>query len=206
MNYHLPSLAPLTACKKLSLLAAASLFLSATAPAATIEFNPTLPLNVVNQGGFSGSSSIAGEYTRANVAFLFSGLNPSPLASSFFITNINLVGNGITGSLAFADVQITGNGLFSTAAVNLSAPISSMNFVNSLVSFDVPANVVNVDSSFSVFIQYRDNIDFQVITSAGGVLAPTYQAVPEPSTYALLALTAAGLAAHRWRKRSKIRG
>ena len=205
MRNRIPSLVPLTAFKKLSFLAAASLFLSATAPATTIQFNPTLPLDVVNQGGFVGTYNPPQNYTRAIVSFEFSLLNPSPLASSFFITNIKLAGDGITGSLSFANLEITGNDFFSTAAVNLSTPTSSLNFVNSLVSFDVPANVINPDAEFAISIQYRNNNGTQVNTS-DIVLAPTYEAVPEPSTYALLALTAAGLVAHRWRKRSKVRG
>jgi hypothetical protein len=187
--------------KIIPLLALLSLLTVANARAAVIEFDPAQPLNVVNQGGFVGTFNPSQNYTRALVVFEFTGLNPNPLATPFLITNIKLTGDGITGSLSFADLTITENDFFATEAVNLTTATNSLNFANSLVSFDLPgSSVINDGAVVSILVQYRNNSGLQVNTSDDG---PVFEAIPEPSTYALLLLAGFGLAAHRWRRRSK---
>ncbi len=185
-----------------SIFAALTLSSAAASAQQTNQFDPTLPLNVTDLGGFVGSFNPPENYTRAIVSFNFTGLNPDPLTSPFFISNISLKGDGITSSLSFANLQITGNDFFSTAAVNLNTPVSNLDFVNSLVSFDIGANVINPDALFAVSIQYRNSNGTQVNTS-NIALSPTYQAVPEPSTYALLVVSALGLAVHVIRRRRR---
>jgi hypothetical protein len=187
--------------KAIPLLALISFLTVATAPAA-ILFNPANPLSVVDEGGFTGSVTGAEDpFVEALVRFSFSGLNPSPLSSSFQISGISLEGDGISTSLSFSNVTITGNGSFSTSFVSLNNSISNLNFANTRVSFNLPGGgVINDGALLTVTARYRSGVELDQLTSSTG---PTFEAVPEPSTYALLALAAVGLAAYRWRQRSK---
>jgi hypothetical protein len=179
---------------------------SAAASAQTNQFNPTSPLNVVDQGGFTGTASSASEgqpYTQVRLFFTFAGLNPNPLPSSFEITNIFIAGPGISSSLSLGSLTITGNSTFITSYGSLNTNVQSLNFETDgvAVSFDLPAGVMNDGATFSIAASYADSTGvFQVGTSSAG---PTFEAVPEPSTYALLALAAVGLAAYRWRQRAQ---
>jgi hypothetical protein len=187
--------------KILPLFAAAMLGIVATAPAVII-FNPADPLSVVDQDGFTGGTTGAEDpFVQALVRFTFSGLNPDPLSSSFEISGISLQGDGISGSLTFSSITITGNGSAATTYVSLSNPVSTFDFANSRVSFNLPGGgVINDDAQFTVTVRYRSGVEFDQLTSSTG---PIFEAVPEPSTYALLALAAVGLAAYRWRQRVK---
>jgi MYXO-CTERM domain-containing protein len=189
--------------KILPLFAAAMLGIVATAPAAII-FNPANPLNVVDQGGFTGTFNPASNYSVALVIFDFSGLNPVP--TSFQITNISLKGDGITGSINFSDLTITTNDLFVAGPVNLTTPINNLDFANSLVSFNLPGdNAINLDATFNVLLQYRSSNGLQLNTSETG---PIFEAqnvgpepIPEPGTWAAAALLVGGAAFMRWRRR-----
>jgi MYXO-CTERM domain-containing protein len=188
--------------KKISALAAAALFSVATVQAA-IVFNPANPLFVDDQGGFTGTASIGGTFVNARVQFVFTGL---ALPTSFQISNILLKGDGITGSLSFSSINITANGTTSTGLVSLSTPISSFNFANSLVSFDLPGgSVINDGAEFSVRVQYRDADSDFVITSTTGPIFDAQNAgpepIPEPGTWAAAALLVGGAAFMRWRRR-----
>jgi MYXO-CTERM domain-containing protein len=188
--------------KILPLFAAAMLGIVATAPAVII-FNPDNPLNVVDQGDFTGTATIGGTFVNARVQFVFTDLT---LPTSFEISNIFLKGDGITGSLSFSSINITANGTASTSLVSLSTPISSFDFANSLVSFDLPGGgVINDGAEFSVRVQYRDADSDFVITSTTG---PIFEAqnvgpepIPEPGTWAAAALLVGGAAFMRWRRR-----
>jgi len=190
--------------KILPLVAANLTFTAAVAPAAVIQFDAGAPLNVVDAGGFTGTSTVGSNpYTQAIIFFSISGLIPDPLSSPFSISNIFLKGDGITGSLTFGNVLIEGNSFYSTIAVNLDTSLSTINFSNSLVSFDLSdGNVINEGAEFSVFVQYRSAAPqfFNTLTSPDG---PTFAAVPEPGTYSLLMLAGIGFAAHRRRLRAK---
>jgi hypothetical protein len=174
---------------------------------AVIVFNPTNPLNVVDEGGFTGTGTSAGDpYEAVRLRFNFSGLNPSPLPASFQISNIFLKGPGITTSLSLGSITITGNGNSPfTSLVALNSTVPSLNFAtgNVEVSFDVPAGVINDGASFTTAVTYA-TFDFaQVSTSATG---PIFQAqnaapIPEPGTWAAAALLVGGAAYARWRKR-----
>lgn len=187
----------------LSILAAS--LVAATSSQAVIVFNPANPLFVDNQGGFAGSATIGGTFVNARVQFVFTGLT---LPTSFQISNILLKGDGITGSLSFSNINITANGTTTAGPVNLTTPISSFNFTNSLVDFDLPGgSVINDGAEFLVRLQYRDIDSDFVITSTTG---PTFKAqnagpepIPEPGTWAAAALLAGGAAFARWRKRAK---
>lgn len=174
---------------------------------AVIVFNPADPLNVVDQGGFTGAGTSAGaNYDQARLRFTFTSLNPSPLPSSFQITNISIEGPGITTSLSFPNVTITGNGAFLTSYVSLNTTLASVDFTLATVSFDLPAAAVNDGSSFAVAVRYADSLEDQVATTTSGPIyaAQAPAAVPEPGTWAAAALLAGGAALARWRKRAKV--
>jgi len=174
---------------------------SAAASAQTNQFNPTSPVNFVDQGGFTGTFTppATEPFVQARLFFSFSGLVPSPLSTPFSITNISLEGPGIASSLSFSSINITGNGNFSTALQSLNNNVASLNFVESLVTFSTPGGVINDGAAFTVRVQYSDASLTQVGTSSIVV----YEAVPEPSTYALLVVSALGLAAHVIRRRQR---
>jgi len=163
--------------KLLLALGAAQIMAAANATAATIEFNPTEPLAVVNSGGFFGTTTLPSGYSQARIRFTFSDLT---LPTSFTISNIFLAGDGITSSLSLGSVNITNNGATATAFGLLSTSITSLNFANSLISFDLPANAVNNGASFTVAVQYADAIDDQRNTSSGGNIYASV--IPEPTT------------------------
>jgi len=180
--------------KSLALFAVAVLGIVATAPAAII-FNPANPTFIDDAGGFAGTSSVAvNPYTQARLVFTFSGLNPSPLPSSFQITNILLKGDGITGSLSYGSVTFTANETKTTAYVNLSSSVFNLNFANNLVSFDLPGgNVISDGAQLSVFVRYASaDLESNIQTSPTG---PIFEAqnvgpepIPEPGTWAAAAL------------------
>jgi len=191
--------------KVLSLLVLSLLAISSAQ--AVIVFNPANPLNVVDEGGFTGTGTSAGDpYEAVRLRFNFTGLNPSPLPSSFQISNIFLKGPGITTSLSLGSITITGNGNSPfTSLVALNSTVPALNFATGgvEVSFDVPAGVINDGASFSTAVTYATFDLSQVSTSATG---PIFQAqnaapIPEPGTWAAAALLAGGAAFARWRKR-----
>lgn len=187
------------------------LTLLATSAPAAIIFNPANPLNVVDQGGFTGTGTSAGDpYEAVRLRFNFSGLNPSPLPSSFQISNIFLKGPGITTSLSLGSITITGNGNSPfTSLVALNSTVPSVNFATGgvVVSFDVPAGVINDGASFLTSVTYS-TFDFaQTSTSATG---PIFQAqnaapIPEPGTWAAAALLLGAAGYVRWRRRQAAR-
>ena len=188
----------------LSVLAAT--LVAATSGQAVIVFNPANPLNVVDQGGFSGSViGVADPFVEARVRFDFTGLNPNPLPSSFQISSISLKGDGITTSLSFSPITITGNGFFLTSFVSLNSSVSNLNFANSLVTFSLPDGVINDGAQFTVTARYRSGVEFDQLTSSTGPIfeAQSAAVIPEPGTWAAAALLVGGAAFMRWRKRAK---
>lgn len=192
--------------KKIFALAAAAVLFVGSAQSAII-FNPANPLNVVEQDGFTGAvTGVADPFVEARLRFEFTGLDPSPLPSSFEISGISLQGDGITTSLSFSSITITGNGIFLTSFVNLNNPIADLDFANTLVSFNLPGgSVINDGAEFTVTARYRSGVEFDQITSSTG---PIFEAqnvgpepIPEPGTWAAAALLAGGAAFMRWRKR-----
>lgn len=189
--------------KRILTIVVAAIIVLCTAQA-TIVFNPANPLNVVDQDGFTGSFTPDNPYVVARIGFNFSGLNPSPLPASFVISNISLEGPGITTSLAFSDITITGNGIVRTAFANLNSSVPSLNFASSRVSFSLPGGFINDGASFLLNIQYRDSLEEQLNTSTGVFFAaqdPGPAPIPEPGTWAAAALLAGGAGYVRWRKR-----
>lgn len=190
----------------LSILAAT--LVAATSAQAVIVFNPANPLFVDDEGGFTGTSSVGSNpYSQARLLFSFSGLNPDPLPASFQITNILLKGPGITTTLSFGPVTITGNGFALSGWVNLNTSLLNVDLSSALVSFDLPGGgVINDGAEMSVFTRYASANEFNVLTSTTGPIfaAEAPAAVPEPGTWAAAALLAGGAAFMRWRKRAKV--
>jgi hypothetical protein len=188
--------------KLLTLVASASIAFSCAN--AAIIFNPANPLNVVNQGGFTGiSTSPGGPYSQALVRFTFTGLNPVPLSPTFQISNISLAGPGITTSISFSNLTIANNLAYATAYVPLNSTVPGLDFANVTVSFDVPGGVLNDGATFSLAVRYADSTDDQRGTSLTGPIFTAQNAapIPEPGTWAAAALLAGGAAFARWRKR-----
>jgi len=193
--------------KKVFALTAAAILSIGIAHAAII-FNPANSLNVVDEGGFTGSSSVVDPYSQAQVRFIFSGLNPSPLPASFQITNIFLKGDGITTSLSFADITITANGTTATSYQLLNTTLANVSLVNSLVSFTLPGgNVINDGAILSIAVRYQSgppDFNNQVTSSSGPVFEAQNvgpEPIPEPGTWAAAALLVGGAAFMRWRRR-----
>ena len=182
----------------LTLLVASSLICSSAT--ATIIFNPANPLNVSNQGGFTGSYNPpdGDPFTKARVRFTFSSLNPT----SFSITGISLSGPGITGALAFSNLNVTTNGNVTTSYVNLSSTVDPLDFATSTLSFNISGGSINDGASFSVAITYASVDGDQVGTSTGVLYSAQNAApIPEPGTWAAAALLAGAAGYVRWRKR-----
>ena len=185
----------------------AAAILSVGSTQAVIVFNPANPLFVDDEGGFTGTSTVGSNpYSQARLVFSFSSLNPDPLPASFQITNILLKGPGITSTLSFSPVTITGNGFALSGFVNLNSTLLSVDLSSALVSFDLPGgSVINDGAELSAFLRYASANEFNVLTSATGPIfaAEAPAAVPEPGTWAAAALLAGGAAFMRWRKRDK---
>ena len=191
--------------KKILALVGTAILAIPTAQAALI-FNPANPLNVVDEGGFTGTSTVGSNfYSQSRLLFSFTGLNPNPLPSSFQITNISLKGPGITTSLSFADVTVTGNNFFVTGWVNLNTSLSTVDLASAQVSFSLPGgNAINDGAELSVFTRYASANEFNVLTSTTGPIFDAQTgpaAIPEPGTWAAAALLVGGAAYARWRKR-----
>lgn len=191
--------------KKVAAILSVVFFACAVPSQAVIIFNPANPLNVVDEGTFTGTSTVgANPYSQARLLFSFSNLNPSPLPASFQISNISLKGPGITTSLSFADVTVSDNGFSATGWVNLDTTLTTVDLVGALVSFDLPGgDAINDGADLSVLVRYASANEFNVLTSTTGPIfqAQASTAVPEPGTWAAAALLAGGAAFIRWRKR-----
>jgi len=145
-----------------------------------IEFDPATPTFIVDEGGFTGTLTPTNPYVDASVRFTSSGL--SPLPKNFSITNIRLKGDGITESLDLGSVTFTGNQGRNTEEISLSLPVSSLDFGNSLISFNLPGGgEINQGASFSVTVRYQDAGGANINSST----AVNFTAVPEPSTMVL---------------------
>jgi hypothetical protein len=184
--------------KAFALIAAATLAISSAQ--AVIVFNPTNPLNVANQGGFTGTynPSNLDPFTQARVRFTFSNLNPT----SFSITGISLSGPGISGALTFSDLNVTTNGNVTTSYISLSSTVDPLDFATSTLSFNMPGGFINDGATFSASITYASVDGDQVGTSTGVLYSAQSAApIPEPGTWAAAALLVGGAAYARWRKR-----
>ena len=190
--------------KKLLALTTAVILATSGAHAAII-FNPANPLNgVVAEGDLSGTFTppIANPFIEARISFLFSGLVPSPLPSSFQISGISLEGQGITTNLSFTNINVTANGFARTGWTNLDSSVASLDFANSSLLFSMPGGVINEGASFEVTVSYRDATEGQVGTSSPLIYtASSAEPIPEPGTWAAAALLVGGAAFMRWRRR-----
>jgi len=190
--------------KLLALTAAAILSIGSARSAIIVNFDPALPFEAEDQGGFTGGTTgVDDPFVEALVRFTFAGLNPT----SFQISGILLKGDGITTSLSFSPITITGNGTVLTSFVSLSNPVSVLDFANSRVSFTLPGGgVINDDAQLTVTVRYRSGVEFDQLTSSTGPIfeAQASQPIPEPGTWAAAALLVGGAAFMRWRKRATV--
>jgi hypothetical protein len=129
-----------------------------TDPSATcLTFDPDTVSSLSGRTGFTGAFSPANPYTQARVGFSFTGSWTTP--PSFDLSGISLTGNGIGTSLAMPTVTVNTPSIDfednRTAWVNLTSPVSSLNFNASSLSFLIPANVAAEGATISAVIQYR---------------------------------------------------
>ena len=168
--------------------------------ATSISFDPSQPLVVSGAGSFTGSTSIDGTYTRARLVFSFFDKTSDP----FTITGLSFTGDGISSSLSFNNLVVSGNGLdddgqFLTNYVNLNSPLASLLFSNNTVSFEIPADSLNVGASFTVGVRYANVNGSQINTSSGGSIYASV--IPEPS---ISLLSAVGMCLFLRRRRCQL--
>jgi hypothetical protein len=189
--------------KLLSLLALLSIITVATASAAPITFDPTNPLIVSNQGGFTGTGTSPGlDYSQVRLRFSFSGLFPT----SFVISGISVAGPGIDTSLSIPNVTITGDGDTFSDFVTLNTAIKSVDFTAGFVaSFSLPGGAINDGATLTLSARYADPTDDQRATSLSGPIylsevPPPPAAIPEPASVGMLLFGAAAVYSFRRRR------
>lgn len=158
------------------------------------QFNPLTSSTIPGIGGFVG---IAGPFNYNEVRVIF---NLSPGWTAGTLTGISITGDGIAGSLPFSNLSFTGPGLFATAFAPIAPPITSINFVNSTLSFTIPAGVASNGNTITARISYNDTDAIQTNTSSA-VLLTAATSVPGPLP--LLGVAAAFGFSRKLRKRIK---
>lgn len=176
-------------------------------PSATCtSFDPATESNLVDRMGFTGTFApppgVSNRYTKARIQFKFGGTWFTP----FTLDKLSLKGDGIVGSLAFPDKLIS----FTTPDfddnrtpyVNLTTPLTALNFANSKLSLRIPAGVADPKATLEARIQYSSATSSQLNSSGDNFYTIAISNdVPTP-----LPLVGAGLSlAYSRRLRSRIR-
>jgi hypothetical protein len=173
MSRTFGSLALKVSCASLALGAAA--WNASEARAACIggdstcaTFDPTTISTPTLIGGLTGTftppSGAKNTLTKAKILFEITNF-----VSPFTLTGISLTGDGITTSLSFTPVSITGDGSFETDFVNLNTTISypnSLAFANSRLSFSIPAGLA-VGTQIDADIRYTSSNGSRQVATTG---------------------------------------
>lgn len=171
---------------------------AATAQGQT-TFNPGVANTFTNVGGFDASANTPAfdQFNRVFVIFDFRG-NPVS-ASTFTISNISITGDGIEAFFTFPDVSVSANAQYVSSQQSLDFEVQNLNFLNSRISFSLPAGPIAENTQFTAGIRYRDESGSQVSTDT-----IAFVAAPEPSTWvmATVGLACAAWTATRRRRRS----
>lgn len=155
-------------------------------PSATcLTFDPLSVSNVDERKGFTGifnpniNSDPLNAYNQVRIQFKFTGAWTVP----FTLSGLSLMGDGITSSLSLPDkiINFATNEYddnFSTWG-DLDTNISSLNFANSKLSLQIPANFAPAGATLEARIQYRSINEAQLNSSSGNFFT---KAVPPPDT------------------------
>lgn len=153
-------------------------------------FDPTSISNVVDRGNFTGVITPPNPYVQVRLQFQITGVWTTP----FIINNISLAGDGIVTPISFADKSIGPGTSFDDNQLpfaTLPNSLSSVNFANSLISFNIPANAASGGASITARIQYSNVGGSQINSSEGNFTATAIGGTPVPGPLPLLGAGAA---------------
>ena len=150
---------------------------------------PTVDLSAIGIALSGAAGSPAGAWSMADTNFAISPIG--------YATNLTRGTSSLIDELSFNDFSSFGGSLVMT--LGFSTPLTVSNNVDSIAwVFDVSPAEFEIDLAFANFNPGTYNID--VDANGNGV---NLEGVPEPSTYALLALSAAGLGGYVLRRRRR---
>lgn len=127
-NYH-----PKHSIKLLASCAAAVLVASAATSQAALTYNTTVNSTVIIPTTTFTGANASSVFTHVRARFVVAGAT-----DLFDITSITLTGgDGVSSSIALGNIQVTGNGSYSTNYFALQAGPTGVTFANSSLSFVV---------------------------------------------------------------------
>ena len=172
---------------------------------ACTTFDPSSITSPTGISGFSGTfNPTQYTYSRAHIQFQLTGAWATP----FTISGIKLTGQGIATQLSFSnktiadliDPSFDGN---QTAFINLDTPLSSLDFSQNTISFDLPPGIAPIGATISARIQYSDSTGANINSSNNSFLTTSADPSSVPGPLPLLGAGAAFGFSRTLRKRIK---
>lgn len=190
-NYH-----PKHSIKLLASCAAAVLVASAATSQAALTYNTTVNSTVIIPTTTFTGANASSVFTHVRARFVVAGAT-----DLFDITSITLTGgDGVSSSIALGNIQVTGNGSYSTNYFALQAGPTGVTFANSSLSFVVEStSAANNGATITARLSYADSNDVDPANAITSGIA-TVTAVPEPGAISIAALFAAGALLRRNRR------